>query len=89
MVDNNRLSLILSFLEFSYNIYSRVKKVHNFNLIIGDRMNNVKDANRVSFLYKIKFVLYTIVTMIGVTIFVFNCFGTKKIIKNFNIINRI
>ena len=89
MVDNNRLSLILSFLEFSYNIYSRVKKVHNFNLIIGDRINNVKDANRVSFLYKIKFVLYTIVTMIAVTIFVFNCFGTKKIIKNFNIINRI
>ena len=89
MVDNNRLSLILSFLEFSYNIYSRVKKVHNFNLIIGDRMNNVKDANRVSFLYKIKFVLYTIVTMFAVTVFVFNCFGTKKIINNFNIINSL
>ena len=89
IIDNNKFSLILSFIELGYNIYSRIKKIHNFNLIIGDRKNNIKDANRVSFLYKIKFVLYTIVTMFGVTVFVFNCFGTKKIIKNFNIINSI
>ena len=89
MIDNNKLSLMLSIIAFGYNIYSRVNKIHNFNLIIGDRINNVKDAKRVSFLYKIKFVLYTMITMFAVTIFVFNCFGTKKIIRNLNIINRI
>ena len=89
MIDNNKFSLILSISAFGYNIYSRINKVHNFNLIIGDRINNIKDANRVSFLYKIKFVLYTLITMFAVTIFVFNCFGTKKIIRNFNIINSI
>jgi len=89
MIDNNKFSLIISFIAFGYNIYSRVNKIHKFNIIIGERKNNIKDANRVSFLYKIKFVLYTIVTMYAVTIFIFNCFGTKKIIKNFNIINSI
>ena len=89
MIDNNKFSLILSFIAFGYNIYSRIKKIHNFNIIIGDRKTNLKDANRVSFLYKIKFVLYTIVTMYAVTVFIFNCFGTKKIIKNFNIINSL
>ena len=89
MIDNNKLSLILSITAFGYNIYSRINKVHNFYLIIGDRINNIKDANRVSFLYKIKFVLYTLITMFAVTIFVFNCFGTKKIIRNFSIINSI
>ena len=89
MMDNNKFSLILSFVAFGYNIYSRVKKIHNFNIIIGERKNNLKDANRVSFLYKIKFVLYTIVTMYAVTVFVFNCFGTKKIIKYFSIINSL
>lgn len=89
MIDNNKLSFILSAIAFGYNIYSRIKKIHNFNLIIGERKNNIKDANRVSFLYKIKFVLYTLVTMLAVTMFVFNIFGTKKIIQKFNIINRI
>ena len=89
MMDNNKFSLILSFISFGYNFYSRIKKIHNFNIIIGDRKKNIKDASRVSFLYKVKFVLYTIVTMFAVTVFVFNCFGTKKIIKNFNIINSI
>ena len=43
MIDNNKLSLMLSIIAFGYNIYSRVKKIHNFNLIIGDRINNVKE----------------------------------------------
>ena len=89
MMDNNKYSLILSFFAFGYNIYSRVKKVHNFNIIIGERKKNIKDAIRVSFLYKIKFVLYTLVSMYAVIVFIFNCFGTKKIIKYFNIINSI
>ena len=84
MIDNNKFSAILSLLVFAYNIYSRFQRIHNFNMIIGDRTNNLKDANRVSYLYKIKFVIYTMVTMFAVTIFVFNCFGTDKIIRNFN-----
>ena len=42
MIDNNKLSLMLSIIAFGYNIYSRVNKIHNFNLIIGDRINNLK-----------------------------------------------
>ena len=64
-----------------YNIYSRIKKVHMFNVLIDDRKKNLTDANRVSFLYKIKFILYTLLTMSAVVFLVFNYFGPLQIMK--------
>ena len=64
-----------------YNIYSRMKKVHMFNVLIDDRKKNLSDANRVSFLYKINFILYTLLTMLAVVFLVFNFVGPLQIMK--------
>ena len=60
-----------------YNIYSRIKNLHNFSIIIGDRKNNIGDSNSVSLLYKFKFVLYTIITIYAMVMCVL-CFFQKK-----------
>ena len=52
-----------------------------FNVLIDDRKKNLSDANRVSFLYKIKFILYTLLTMLAVVFLVFNFFGSLQIMK--------
>ena len=76
-----------SLISLIYNIYSRIKNVHNLRLIIDDRNKNVNEANRVGLLYKIKFVLYTLLTMISVVFLVLNCFGELNM-ENLKIINR-
>ena len=80
LLENNIIFIISSLIALGYNIYSRIKKVHIFNVSIDDRKNNLIDANRVSFLYKIKFVLYTLLTMFAVAFLVLNYYGPLKII---------
>jgi hypothetical protein len=55
-------------------------------MIIDDRKKNVKEANRIGLLYKIKFILYTLLTMFAVAFLVLNCFGPFRIMKTLKII---
>ena len=55
-------------------------------MIIDDRNINIKEANRVSFLYKTKFVLYTLLTMVAVALVVLNCLGPFKMMKKLKIV---
>ena len=57
-------------------------------MVIDDRKKNLKEANRVSLLYKIKFVLYTLLTMISSSIVVIHFFGVFHIIDKLKIIDR-
>ena len=57
-------------------------------MLIDDRKKNVIEANRISLLYKIKFVLYTLLTMISVGFLVLNCFGELSYVEKLKIINR-
>ena len=74
LLTNNYLSVLLSAIILGYNIYSRIKNLHNFNIIIGDRKNNVGASNNISLIYKIKFVLYTIVAIYAMFICVLSFF---------------
>ncbi len=55
-------------------------------MIIDDRNINIKEANRVSFLYKIKFVFYTLLTMVAVALVVLNFLGPFRVMKKLEII---
>ncbi len=55
-------------------------------MIIDDRNINIKEANRVSFLYKIKFIFYTLLTMVAVALVVLNFLGPFRVMKKLEII---
>ena len=57
-------------------------------MLIDDRKKNLENANRVGLLYKIKFILYTLLTMCSVSILVIKCFGNFDFLKKIKIINR-
>ena len=75
LLDNNKIELIFGLLILAYNIYSRIKGAHNFNLIIGDNKNNIKDANKVGFLYKVKFLFYTFTSCVSCVNFMLQIFS--------------
>ncbi len=57
-------------------------------MLIDDRKKNLENANRVGLLYKIKFILYTLLTMSSVSILVIKCFGNFDFLEKLKIINR-
>ena len=54
-------------------------------MIIDDRKNNIEAANKVSLLYKIKFILYTLVTCVAVSFFILQCLDVRGIINLFKL----
>ena len=62
--------------------------MHVLKLIIDDSKKNVIEANRIGLLYKIKFVLYTLLSMVSVGFLVLKCFGEYRLVRNLQIINR-
>ena len=57
-------------------------------MLIDDRKKNLENANRVGLLYKIKFILYTLVTMCSVSILIIKCFGDFDFFEKIKIIKR-
>ena len=57
-------------------------------MIIDDRKKNVKEVNRIGLIYKIKFLLYTLLTMISSTFLVLHFFGPYDFFENIKIINK-
>ena len=55
-------------------------------MLIDDRKKNLNEANRVSLLYKCKFILYTLLTMVAISFFVLNCFGPYDFMRKIEII---
>ena len=86
LLDNNIIFFFISLSGLIYNIYSKIQKIYILNMLIDDRKKNLNEANRVSLLYKIKFILYTLSTMVAVSFFVLNCFGPFDFMKKIEII---
>ena len=84
-LDNNIIFLVFAFIAMIVNFYARIQKVNVIYMTIGE--GNENEANRLSFLYKIKFVLYMLLTMIAASLFVLNIFGTYDILNQIKIIN--
>ena len=75
LFDNNILQTFFAIIILGYNIYSRIKGIYNFSMIIDDRKNNLESANKVGFSYKVKFIFYTLVLCITTVIFTLQCLG--------------
>ena len=85
-LDNNFLEIVFSLLIMLYNIYSIINRQHNFSMIIDDRKNNLRDANKVSLLYKIKFVCYTIIACLSSINFVLQILGVDEYVNKLKVI---
>ena len=57
-------------------------------MIIDDRKKNVREVSRIGFLYKIKFLLYTLLTMISASFLFLNFVGPYEFTENLKIINK-
>ena len=68
-------------------MYSRKKGIYNFSMIIDDKKNNLESANKVGFLYKIKFIFYTIILLVITIFFTLQCLGIADFLNKFKIIN--
>ena len=68
-------------------MYSRKKGIYNFSMIIDDKKNNLESANKVGFLYKIKFIFYTIILLVITIFFTLKCLGIADFLNKFKIIN--
>ena len=68
-------------------MYSRKKGIYNFSMIIDDKKNNLESANKVGFLYKIKFIFYTIILLVITIFFTLQCLGIADFLNNIKIIN--
>ena len=55
-------------------------------MIIDDRKNNLKNANNVGFLYKVKFLYYTLVTCVSTVFFMLQCLGVTDFLNNLKVI---
>ena len=57
-------------------------------MLIDDRKKKLENAKRVSLLYKIKFILYTLLTMLSVSILVLKFIESSDFFEKIKIINR-
>ena len=74
MISNNWVYLLISGISIIYNIYSLYSKNYSFSLIIGNHKENSKASGKISFIYKIKFIFYIIVSIISLIITILNFF---------------
>jgi hypothetical protein len=62
-LSNNWISLILAIVLFTYNLFSRFKKKNSFTMIIDDMKNNLDSTNKVGLEYKVKFIIYVLISI--------------------------
>ena len=86
LLDNNIIEILFAFPIMLFNIYSRIKGKHSFNLIIDDRKNNIKDSNKVSLLYNIKFIIYTFIACLSSVNFVLQLLGVDDYVNKLKVI---
>ena len=60
---NNWLSVVISFVVFCYNIYTKIRKQNLISLIANNNKENRSAGDRVGMIFKMKFIVYTIISM--------------------------
>ena len=60
---NNWLSVGISIVLFCYNIYLKVKGQYYLSLVIDAQKENRSSGERVGMIFKIKFIVYTLVSI--------------------------
>ena len=60
---NNWLSVAISIIIFCYNIYTKIMKRNLLSYVIDNQKENKSAGERVGNIFKIKFVIYTVVSI--------------------------
>ena len=60
---NNWLSVAISIIIFCYNIYNQIRKQYLLSFVIKSQKENKSAGESVGMIFKIKFVVYTIVSI--------------------------
>ena len=62
-LSNNWLSFLIAIIACGYNLISRLKKRNSFSMIIDDMKHNLDSSNKVGLEYKIKFIIYVLISI--------------------------
>ena len=85
---NNWLSVAISILVFCYNIYLKIQKNQYLSLIVENQKENKSAADRVGMIFKVKFIIYTVISMYALCFAVLHFLDEMEDIgENFKIFN--
>ncbi len=85
---NNWLSAGISILIFLYNIYLKLRKRIYLTFIYEDQKENKTAGNRLSNIFKAKFIVYTLISMFALCMAVLHFFDDMDYADRFKIFNR-
>ncbi len=85
---NNWLSVAISIVIFCYNIYTKIRKKNLLTLIIDNQKENRSAGDRVGMIFKIKFIVYTIISMYALCFAILHFFEDMEYKDKFKIFNR-
>ena len=82
---NNWLSVAISCVIFCYIIYLKLRKRNLLSLVIDNQKENKSAGDRVGNIFKIKFIVYTIISMYGLCFAIMHFFDDMEFVDNFKI----
>ena len=85
---NNWLSAGISILLFIWNIYLTIRKRKLLGFIFDNQKENKSAGDRVSNIFKIKFIIYTLVSMFALCIAILHFFDDMDYTVRFKIFNK-
>ena len=85
---NNWLSAGISILLFIWNIYLTIRKRKLLGFIFDNQKENKSAGDRVSNIFKIKFIIYTLVSMFALCIAILHFFDDMDYTERFKIFNK-
>ena len=85
MLSNNWISLITSVIILGYNLYIHKTNKDSFSIIIDDKKGNIKESGKISLSYKIKFLIYVVVSIYGMCIAILDMFDELEFMDKFKI----
>ena len=86
---NNWLSVVISILIFCYNIYIKLRKKNLLSLVIDNQKENRSAADRVGMIFKVKFIIYTVISMYALCFAILHFFDEMdELAEFFKIFNK-
>ena len=83
---NNWLSVAISIIIFCYNIYNQIRKQHLLSFVINSQKENKSAGESVGMIFKIKFIVYTIVSIYALIFGVLHFFDEmEEFVETFKI----
>ena len=82
---NNWLSILISVIIFLYNIYLKMKGKSLLSLVINSQKDNRSRGEKVSTIFKIKFVIYTLISIYALCFAVLHFFEDLDYANSFKI----